>query len=62
MLGVLHRYVPNQGTAWQITLDQLSQYFERVAALSLEQPPSPPRLVDSRTPRISIREAISGKT
>jgi maltose alpha-D-glucosyltransferase/alpha-amylase len=40
-LGVLHRYVPNQGTAWQFTLDQLSQYFERVAALSREQVPPP---------------------
>ncbi|MGE3819714.1 MAG: alpha-glucosidase C-terminal domain-containing protein, partial [Isosphaeraceae bacterium] len=39
-LGVLHRYVPNQGTAWQYTLDQLSQYFERVAALSPEEFPS----------------------
>ena len=51
MLGVLHRYVPNQGTAWQVTLDQLSKYFERVAALSLEQPPSPPprrRLSDAQ--------------
>ena len=40
-LGVLHRYVPNQGTAWQYTLDQLSQFFERVAALSREQLPKP---------------------
>ncbi len=40
-LGVLHRYVSNQGTAWQFTLDQLSQYFERVAALPRDV--SPPR-------------------
>ena len=40
-LGVLHRFIPNQGTAWQFTLDQLSQYFERVAALSREQQPKP---------------------
>jgi maltose alpha-D-glucosyltransferase/alpha-amylase len=32
-LGVLHGFIPNQGTAWQFTLDQLSQYFDRVAAL-----------------------------
>jgi maltose alpha-D-glucosyltransferase/alpha-amylase len=38
-LGVLHRYIANQGNAWQYTLDQLSQYFERVAALSRGQPP-----------------------
>ncbi len=41
-LAVLHRYVPNQGTAWQYTLDQLSSYFEKVAAMSREQPPTPP--------------------
>jgi maltose alpha-D-glucosyltransferase/alpha-amylase len=33
-LGVLHRYVASQGSAWQWTLDQLSQFFERVAALA----------------------------
>ncbi len=38
-LGVLHGYVPNQGTAWQFTLDQLSQFFERVATVSRESPP-----------------------
>ena len=41
-LGVLHRYIPNQGTAWQYTLDQLSAFFERVAALSREHKPSLP--------------------
>ncbi len=35
-LGVMLKYVANQGTAWQYTLDQLSAYFERVAALSRE--------------------------
>ncbi|MGC8642108.1 MAG: maltose alpha-D-glucosyltransferase [Isosphaeraceae bacterium] len=39
-LGVLHHYVPNQGTAWQHTLDQLSHYFERMAALSVDQIPA----------------------
>ncbi|MGO9596758.1 MAG: maltose alpha-D-glucosyltransferase [Isosphaeraceae bacterium] len=41
-LGVLHGYVANQGTVWQFTLDQLSQYFERVAARSRELPVRPP--------------------
>ena len=41
-LAVLHEFVPNQGTAWQYTLDHLSGYFERVAALSREQRPVPP--------------------
>ena len=40
-LGILHRYVPNQGTAWQFTLDQLSQFFERVATVARENPPRP---------------------
>jgi maltose alpha-D-glucosyltransferase / alpha-amylase len=29
-LGVLKRYVPNEGDAWSYTLDALSGYFERV--------------------------------
>jgi len=41
-LAVLHRYVANNGTAWQHTLDELSRYFERVAALSREKLPQPP--------------------
>jgi maltose alpha-D-glucosyltransferase/alpha-amylase len=49
-LGVLHRYIANQGTAWQYTLDQLSQYFERVAALSRELPSGPPRPVSLQDP------------
>ncbi len=49
-LGVLHRYVANQGTAWQYMLDQLSQYFERVAALARELPSGPPRQVSMQAP------------
>ena len=41
-LAVLFRYVHHQGTAWQHTLDELSRFFERVAALSHEVPPQPP--------------------
>jgi maltose alpha-D-glucosyltransferase/alpha-amylase len=41
-LAVLHKFVPNQGTAWQYTLDQLSGYFERAAALSRDSRPAPP--------------------
>ncbi len=33
-LGVLRRFVKNHGTAWQYTVDQLSQFFERTAALA----------------------------
>ena len=32
-LMVLHSFVPHQGDAWQLALDDLSRYFERVAAL-----------------------------
>jgi maltose alpha-D-glucosyltransferase/alpha-amylase len=42
-LAILYRHVPHQGSAWQYTLDELSRYFERVAALSREVPPQPPR-------------------
>jgi len=49
-LGVLHRYIANQGTAWRYMLDQLSQYFERVAALSRELPSGPPRPVALQDP------------
>jgi len=31
-IAVLNRYIPNQGTAWALTLNQLSQFYERVAA------------------------------
>jgi maltose alpha-D-glucosyltransferase/alpha-amylase len=32
-LGLLQTFVPNEGPAWQITLDELSRFFERVLAL-----------------------------
>ncbi|MFO0890495.1 MAG: maltose alpha-D-glucosyltransferase [Isosphaeraceae bacterium] len=38
-LAVLHRHVPSQGTAWRYTVDQLSRYFESVAALPRELAP-----------------------
>jgi len=41
-LAVLYQFVPNQGTAWQYAVDELGRYFERVAALSKEDPPRPP--------------------
>jgi maltose alpha-D-glucosyltransferase / alpha-amylase len=66
-LGVLHRYVANQGTAWQLTVDQLSQYFERVAALPREEgpPPSPPRAAHEAerqddSQEFPLRELIGG--
>ena len=44
-LAVLRQYVPNQGDAWQYTLYHLGSFFERVAALSKEQPPALPAAV-----------------
>jgi maltose alpha-D-glucosyltransferase/alpha-amylase len=47
---VLHRFIPNQGNAWQYMLHQLSHYFERVAALAREEslrPPPPGALVEA---------------
>ena len=41
-LAVLHQYVVNQGTAWRLTLDQLSLFFERVAAHWPAQPHDSP--------------------
>jgi maltose alpha-D-glucosyltransferase / alpha-amylase len=37
-LGMLQGYVPNQGDAWQYTLDHLSDYLERSAACPTEAP------------------------
>jgi maltose alpha-D-glucosyltransferase/alpha-amylase len=44
VLAVLHGYVPNEGDAWQYTLDVLSGFFEHVAALPPPALPAPPPL------------------
>jgi maltose alpha-D-glucosyltransferase/alpha-amylase len=36
-LAVLHRYVANEGTAWQYVADELSRFFERILTLSAEE-------------------------
>jgi maltose alpha-D-glucosyltransferase/alpha-amylase len=63
-LGVLHRYIANEGNAWQYTLDQLSQFFERIAAGSHEQPPGLPApnslLRAEETEPEPMRELIGG--
>jgi maltose alpha-D-glucosyltransferase/alpha-amylase len=41
-LAILHRYVQNEGTAWQYSLDELSRFFERVLALPSDQHEPPP--------------------
>jgi len=61
-LGVLHGYIPNQGTAWPFTLDHLSQYFERVAALSHEHAAPPESRPHPDSQGIPWRELIGGYT
>ncbi|RPI27451.1 MAG: maltose alpha-D-glucosyltransferase [Acidobacteria bacterium] len=36
-LGILQTYVPNQGDAWEYTLEVLKRYFERVLAKSAQE-------------------------
>jgi maltose alpha-D-glucosyltransferase/alpha-amylase len=37
-VAVLHGYVPNQGTAWKLTLDALKRFYEQVLAEAAELP------------------------
>lgn len=41
VLATLHAYVPNEGDAWQQTLDQLSVFFEQVATRPAPEFPVP---------------------
>jgi maltose alpha-D-glucosyltransferase/alpha-amylase len=40
-LGIVQQYVPNQGDAWQYTLDQVTATYERAVALDATPPSSP---------------------
>jgi maltose alpha-D-glucosyltransferase/alpha-amylase len=40
-LGVLHRFLPNEGDAWTYTLDTLGRYYEEVLAHRAEAPTPP---------------------
>ena len=40
-VAILHGFVPNQGDAWQYTLDALDHYFERALVHEVQQPPLP---------------------
>ncbi len=40
-IGTLAEFVPNQGDAWQLTLDALDRYFDNVLSLT-DRPASPP--------------------
>jgi maltose alpha-D-glucosyltransferase/alpha-amylase len=54
-LASVHSYLPNEGTAWQFTLDELSAFFDRTLALP-EKDRSPPELqdVDFQSPGTSV--------
>jgi len=43
-LGILHRFVPNEGDAWQYTIDMLRSYWERCLGLPdvIRDEPQPP--------------------
>jgi len=41
-VGVLHAFVPNAGTAWQLTVEELRRYFDRVLARPSTEPCPPP--------------------
>ena len=40
-VAILHGFVPNQGDAWQYTLEALDHYFERALVHEVRQPPLP---------------------
>jgi len=40
-IGVVQQFVPNQGDAWQYTLDQLTAFYERAATIEEPAPASP---------------------
>ena len=40
-VAILHGLVPNQGDAWQYTLEALDHYFERALVHEVRQPPLP---------------------
>jgi maltose alpha-D-glucosyltransferase/alpha-amylase len=63
-LGILHKYIPNEGDGWSYTLDSLGHYFERVLAYpTLEvPPPSEGSFVDASDEDIpSITEEVIGE-
>jgi maltose alpha-D-glucosyltransferase / alpha-amylase len=53
-LAVLYQYVANQGDAWQYTLDQLSSFFERVAAQPPDKFPNPKSQIPKKTPGLGF--------
>ena len=64
-LGVAHQFVPNEGNAWQLTLDELSSFFERVTSLPAADQTLPGeglfRLRDGTPPpSVAVTECVGG--
>jgi maltose alpha-D-glucosyltransferase/alpha-amylase len=73
---MLQRYVPNQGNAWDVTIEELGRYFERVAALpprdghrdesrewiASSSPAPPPDVVESIGQHLRTSEVLGRRT
>src|SRR5439155_794826 len=46
-IAILQGYVPNQGDAWQFTLNTLAHYFNGPELVGLQAPPVPRSLIDA---------------
>jgi maltose alpha-D-glucosyltransferase / alpha-amylase len=65
VLGMLQKFVPNQGDAWSFTLDILGQFFEEILARRGENLPLPERLpffLDARVEDLAppLRDTLQG--
>jgi maltose alpha-D-glucosyltransferase/alpha-amylase len=57
-LAVLQGYVPNQGDAWQYTLNTLARYFQGEELLTSEPPPMPRNVLQASAgdlPEVAVR-------
>jgi maltose alpha-D-glucosyltransferase/alpha-amylase len=75
-LVMLQRFVPNQGNAWEVTIEELRRYFENVTTLPdisgspdearqwlLSSQPNPPAyVVESVGPYLSTAEVLGRRT
>jgi maltose alpha-D-glucosyltransferase/alpha-amylase len=55
-LAVVQEFVPNEGDAWSLTLDSVTEFFERAATVSDE-----PTMVDASTQSL-LRQAVEPAT
>jgi maltose alpha-D-glucosyltransferase/alpha-amylase len=62
-IAALYAFVPNTGTAWQLTVDELRRYFDRVLARSSGEPCPPvptesPLLLAGQVPPQAVSEMM----